>query len=213
MKSSVAPERARQDCVATTPPAAEDAFPCDLVSVLARTRAQANHFLVREMAAAGMGNLATSHGDILSELFEEDALLMSQLARRVGRDPSTVTALVKRLVAAGYVTTARNTHDRRAVMVSLTPAGHNLRSRFAAISKRLLAVQSEGISSHDAQVARRVLLRMQENLRRANACGEHGDAALRAAEPDASRSADAAASPSAIEPPNQSARSAATAHM
>ncbi|HIR90329.1 MAG TPA: winged helix-turn-helix transcriptional regulator [Candidatus Limicola stercorigallinarum] len=213
MESIVAFERARQDCAATTPPAAEDAFPCDLVSVLARTRTQANHFLVREMAAAGMGNLATSHGDILSELFEEDALLMSQLAHRVGRDPSTVTALVKRLVAAGYVTTARNTHDRRAVMVSLTPAGHNLRSRFAAISKRLLAVQSEGISSHDAQVARRVLLRMQENLGRANACGEHGDVPSQAAEPDASRSADAAASLAAIEPPNQSARSAATAHM
>lgn len=213
MESIVASERARQDCAATTPPAAEDAFPCDLVSVLARTRTQANHFLVREMAAAGMGNLATSHGDILSELFEEDALFMSQLAHRVGRDPSTVTALVKRLVAAGYVTTARNTHDRRAVMVSLTPAGNNLRSRFAAISKRLLAVQSEGISSHDAQVARRVLLRMQENLGRANACGEHGDVPSQAAEPDASRSADAAASLAAIEPPNQLARSAATAHM
>ena len=197
MESSVAPERTGQDRVATTPPAAEDAFPCDLVSVLAHTRAQANHFLVREMAAAGMGNLATSHGDILSELFEEDALLMSQLAHRVGRDPSTVTALVKRLVAAGYVTTARSTHDRRAVMVSLTPAGRNLRARFASISQRLLTVQSEGISCHDAQVARHVLLRMQENLRSANACSEHENVALRDAMPDAPRDARAAVSPPA----------------
>ena len=78
MERIAAPERTGQDRAAATSAADADAFPCDLVAVLARTLAQANHFLVREMAEAGMGNLATSHGDILSELFEEIGALVGQ---------------------------------------------------------------------------------------------------------------------------------------
>lgn len=143
----------------------------DMVSVLSRTLAQANRFLVREMRAAGLGDLVTSHGDILRQLFDTDGLSMRDLAVRVDRDPSTVTALVKRLVTEGYVTTARSARDRRAVVVSLTAQGCALKDRFRAISDRLHAVQTAGLSAEDLAFTRQVLLAMQENFRTA-ACDE-----------------------------------------
>lgn len=146
----------------------------DLVSVLSRTLAHANCFLVHEMDAAGLSGLATSHGDILRQLFEHDGLSMHAIAERVDRDPSTVTALVKRLVADGYVTTERSAGDRRTVVVSLTERGRALERDFMETSQRLRRVQSAGVSPEESEIARRVLVRMQENFRDALGADERG---------------------------------------
>ena len=86
----------------------------DMVSVVARTRALANRYLVQQMGVRGLEGLVTSHGDVLLQLFAEDGLPMRELAARVYRDPSTVTTLVKKLADAGYVRTERGcaTDDR-----------------------------------------------------------------------------------------------------
>lgn len=137
------------------------------MSLLSRTLAQANRYLILLMQDAGLCNLVTSHGDILMQLFQQDNLMMRDLARRVDRDPSTVTTLVKKLVALGYVTTARTSTDRRAVVVSLTDQGRELQNRFLEISDRLRDTQGAGISPDDLETAHEVLMRIQENFRSA----------------------------------------------
>ncbi|WP_281655019.1 MarR family winged helix-turn-helix transcriptional regulator, partial [Eggerthella sinensis] len=82
-------------------------------------------------------------------------------------DPSTVTALVKKLAAAGYVRTEKRADDRRATVVSLTARGQELRGDFAAISRELLAVQSRGIDAEEQETMCRVLAAMRENFERA----------------------------------------------
>lgn len=149
----------------------------DMVSILSRTLTQANRFIMHEMDAAGLSGLATSHGDILRQLFECDGLSMRAIAEHVDRDPSTVTALVKRLVAEGYVTTRRSERDRRTVVVSLTERGKALEQDFSEISRRLRYVQTAGMGSEDVRAARRVLLRMQENFRDALGRGARGEGA------------------------------------
>ncbi len=137
------------------------------ISLLSRTLAQANRFLILLMQEAGLCNLVTSHGDILMQLFQQDGLAMRDLARRVDRDPSTVTALVKKLAAQGYVTTARARTDRRAVVVSLTEQGRELHGRFLEISDRLRDAQDAGISIDDLATTQAVLERIQQNFRTA----------------------------------------------
>lgn len=139
----------------------------DFISTLAHTLAQANRFLLQELSAMGLDGLATSHGDVLAQLFQSDGLSMCELARRVDRDPSTVTALVRKLVSLGYVATARAEADRRSVVVTLTPQGRALEARFAEISVRLIEIQCAGIDAARVEDARSVLLQMQENFRSA----------------------------------------------
>lgn len=136
----------------------------DMVSVVARTRALANRYLVQQMGERGLEGLVTSHGDVLLQLFAEDGLSMRELAARVHRDPSTVTTLVKKLADAGYVRTERGARDRRSVVVLLTERGRVLEHDFQEISQSLLEVQRKGIDDARMEAAREVLLQMQQNF-------------------------------------------------
>ena len=58
---------------------------------------------------------------------------MVQMGERVFLDSPTLTPLLKRLEAAGFVTRNRSGADERQVIVSLTAAGKRLRERAVAI--------------------------------------------------------------------------------
>ena len=150
----------------------------DMVSVVARTRALANRYLVQQRGVRGLEGLVTSHGDVLLQLFAEDGLPMRELAARVYRDPSTVTTLVKKLADAGYVRTERGVRDRRSVVVLLTERGRVLERDFQEISQCLLEVQRKGIDDARMEAAREVLLQMQQNFAAALDAGSeerHGE--------------------------------------
>ncbi|MDI9590907.1 MAG: MarR family transcriptional regulator [Acidobacteriota bacterium] len=62
-------------------------------------------------------------------LWERDEVKVGELGERVHLDSATLTPLLKRLEARGYVTRRRSAADERAVIVSLTDEGRQLRER------------------------------------------------------------------------------------
>ncbi|WP_341928893.1 MarR family transcriptional regulator [Methyloversatilis discipulorum] len=66
---------------------------------------------------------------VMLVLWQEDALTLKALAERLDLDSPTLTPLLKRLEASGYLTRARNRTDERALEIRLTEAGHALRER------------------------------------------------------------------------------------
>lgn len=95
----------------------------DFVSTLSRTLAAANRFLMTRLRDEGLDSLVPSHGDILMHLFVHEDVTMHELAQAIGREPSTVTCLVRKLANAGYVQTAKHDGDRRITYASLTEQG------------------------------------------------------------------------------------------
>lgn len=134
---------------------------------LSRTLALSNQYLMLQVERSGLRGLASSHGDILVQLFAHDQVCMSELSQRIARDPSTVTALVKKLVAMGLAQTGKSPHDRRSTVVSLTDQGRALKDDFVEISARLEAVWHDGIDDADLQTMMRVLEAVRSNMRRA----------------------------------------------
>lgn len=53
-------------------------------------------------------------------------LAMAEIADKIGRGKSTVTALIDKLVRLGNVTKERDSVDTRVVFVTLTPRGKDL---------------------------------------------------------------------------------------
>lgn len=139
----------------------------DTVNQLSRTLALANRFLIARLEQQGLVGIAPSHGDILVQLFAHDELPMSDLAQRIDRDPSTVTALIKKLAAAGYVTTSKLNDDKRITLVSLTPKGQQLQPAFESISNDLCEIQVRGIEENDLTTLNNVLRTMQDNFKTA----------------------------------------------
>lgn len=139
----------------------------DLIHELGRTLDAANAYLERLMAEEGIDGLVPSHGDILFELYGNEPASMQQLAAACGRDPSTVTALVKKLAAAGYVSVERCPTDGRSKWVRLTEEGRGLRPAFERISACLRQVQSAGVSSAELAEVKRVLGIMRNDFEEA----------------------------------------------
>ncbi|WP_407383759.1 MarR family winged helix-turn-helix transcriptional regulator [Ruminococcus sp.] len=66
-------------------------------------------------------------------LWEHDGIPVGELGRRLYLDNGTLTPLLKKLEAAGYLTRSRDHADERVVIVTLTDAGKQLRERARSI--------------------------------------------------------------------------------
>jgi len=70
---------------------------------------------------------------VMLALWERQPLRVSELSGLVHLDPGTLSPLLKRLEAIGYVRRERDPHDERALAVSLTEKGKALRDDAEAI--------------------------------------------------------------------------------
>lgn len=75
---------------------------------------------------------------VLSTLWEVDGQTISVIADRLALEPSTITPLVKRLEAAGFVVRQRSTKDERLVGVHLTDKGRDLQVKTGCLTDTLL---------------------------------------------------------------------------
>jgi DNA-binding MarR family transcriptional regulator len=66
-------------------------------------------------------------------LWEGDGIAVSDLGQRLQLDSGTLTPLLKRLQAAGFIERERDAADERRVLLQLTPAGRALKARAAKV--------------------------------------------------------------------------------
>lgn len=74
---------------------------------------------------------------VMVVLWERGVHTVRNLADALRLDPSTLTPLLKRLQAAGWVSRERDAVDERVVHISLTAEGRALRRPVAAIQKQV----------------------------------------------------------------------------
>ncbi len=78
-------------------------------------------------------------------LWETDNLTVSRLGEKLFLESNTLTPMLKKLEAMGYVRRQRDPGDERQVVVSLTDAGWGLRDRISSAS----LVKACGLSSEE----------------------------------------------------------------
>lgn len=127
--------------------------------------AEMNAFLVSRLHAAGVADLATSHGDILAELFRSGQATMGELAQRIHRDPSTVTALVGKLRKLGYVEVSRSDADKRVSIVCLSEKGRGFRGTFESISEELASKLACALSDGEREQLDGILQKLHDEYR------------------------------------------------
>jgi DNA-binding MarR family transcriptional regulator len=74
---------------------------------------------------------------VMLELLDGAPVSVGVLGSRLGMDTGTITPLVKRLEASGFVTRTRDPGDERRVVVDLTPAGRNLESGIRGVPEKI----------------------------------------------------------------------------
>src|SRR6185295_14214618 len=93
-------------------------------------------------------------------LWEEDNQTVSSLGEKMFLESNTLTPLLKKLEAAGYVRRQRAAADERQVVVSLTDAGRRLREK--GLSMNL--VKACGLSAEEFPKLQRYVVALRDNL-------------------------------------------------
>ncbi|AGK99440.1 MarR family winged helix-turn-helix transcriptional regulator [Clostridium pasteurianum] len=136
----------------------------DIISLISKVRESANRFITNEMDNWGIKGLVPSHGDILVSLLKIEKLTMKELAEKIDKDKSTVTALVDKLIKQGYVEKTRDIEDNRVVFVTLTEKGKELKPMFNAISQELLSIVYKDISQNEKEDLLKTLTKIKNNF-------------------------------------------------
>lgn len=95
---------------------------------------------------------------VMLALWEQQPQRVSDLARRLSLEPPTLSPLLKRLEAIGYVTRERDPSDERALQVRLTRRGAAQRRRAEKVPPAI--VDQLGMTVTELEEAREVLDRL-----------------------------------------------------
>jgi MarR family transcriptional regulator, organic hydroperoxide resistance regulator len=92
-------------------------------------------------------------------LWEGDAIGVSDLGQRLLLDSGTLTPLLKRLEASGWVQRERDSSDERRVLIHLTPAGRALKARAAKVPPQVICATGCSLDELTSLTARLKALR------------------------------------------------------
>jgi DNA-binding MarR family transcriptional regulator len=95
-------------------------------------------------------------------LWEQDRQTVKQLSDRLFLEPSTMTPVLKRLEAMGYVQRSRDPRDERNVRIALTEAGVALRVK--GLGMRQAVVDASGLAPDEFAVLQKAVARLRDNL-------------------------------------------------
>ncbi len=111
---------------------------------------------------------------VLKALARTDGKTMSELAAELGVQPPTVTKMVTRLAAYGFLVRQTSDTDGRLARVFLTDPGRALIADIDKTWKRLEKEALSGFDDKDRKRLRRLLRKMEKNLLAANGSGSNG---------------------------------------
>ncbi|UPA32029.1 MarR family transcriptional regulator [Terrisporobacter glycolicus] len=116
-----------------------------------------------------MDDLIPSHGNILTALFESDKpLTMKEISNKIGKDKSTVTALVNKLISLGYIQKEKSISDKRVTYIKLTQNARNIEDSFNRISSQVRQTAYNNFTEEEKKEFLRLLKKLSTNFRDAN---------------------------------------------
>lgn len=106
---------------------------------------------------------------VMLALWQHEPLSIRRIADLLSLEPATVSPLVKRLEASGYVSRTRSREDERSLDVALTATGRELRSKATAIPGTMM--KRLGIAPDELTELHRAMSTLIAAAKKANAAG------------------------------------------
>lgn len=103
---------------------------------------------------------------VLLALWQRDEMTVKRIGEELGLDSGTLSPLLKRLEAAGFVSRTRDIKDERQVIIRLTPAGKDLKREAFTILGDIS--RATGCSMEQAAELRAALHGLAQTLDRAS---------------------------------------------
>ena len=108
-------------------------------------------------------NITSVQGMVLVFLREQDRVTATQLGGRVRIDSATLTGVLDRLEATGWVQRQKKPDDRRAHLVCLTPDGRSLAENLSQVMTDAGRDFLSNLSDIEAKLLRSLLRKVRED--------------------------------------------------
>ncbi|MDU4752141.1 MAG: MarR family transcriptional regulator, partial [Clostridium butyricum] len=103
---------------------------------------------------------------VLTSLYESDRkLTMKEIAKKIGKDKSTVTPLINKLIDLGYIQKEKSHIDKRITYISLTPKAREIESTFNYISDQVKETAYKDFTESEKEEFLRLLKKLNSNFR------------------------------------------------
>lgn len=120
--------------------------------------------LNKELSHNGIEGIAPSWGDILYVLDQKGTTTLQEVANHTIKDKSTISSIINKLQAGGYIVKEKDSTDGRYTNLTLTPRAKKLRPALLKISGKMNARLFEGFSKDDKQTLFKLMEKLSKNL-------------------------------------------------
>lgn len=135
-----------------------------VLSLISKIHSSSADFLQKKMIESGLPDFVSSHGFILYCLSKSEKLLMGDLSKKINRDKSTTTVLVRKLEKSELVKIEKDSADSRKKWISLTEKGRNYNELTDSLSKNLIDCAYKDFSSEEKELLLKLLEKLHGNL-------------------------------------------------
>jgi DNA-binding MarR family transcriptional regulator len=132
--------------------------------LIAKIHHVAGRIFARKLKEHGIEEINPAQGRILFVLWREDGIPINELARRTALEKSTLTTMLDRLEASGYLERVRSAEDRRAIFVRRTEKDRAGQRAYTAVSEQMNRLFYAGFSEEEIDRFEATLRRVLENL-------------------------------------------------
>lgn len=109
-------------------------------------------------------HLNFEQGVLLFMLFENPNVQLNHIAQELNKNKATISRAIHSLIKKGFVKKIRAQDDRRVLILTLTPAAHDVLQRLIEIFERLDGIFREHFTQEELDLCFDVLERIGERL-------------------------------------------------
>jgi DNA-binding MarR family transcriptional regulator len=119
--------------------------------------------LAKKLKAHGI-EINPAQGRIMFVLWQNDGIPIAELAKQTSLGKSTMTSMLDRLEASGYVRRVPSPEDRRVVLIERTEKDRSFQQLYVQISQEMTALFYDGFSAAEIDAFEGYLVRILDNL-------------------------------------------------
>jgi DNA-binding MarR family transcriptional regulator len=105
-----------------------------------------------------------AQGRILFVLWENDGISIQQLAQKTQLGKSTLTSMLDRLEADGFITRSPSKNDRREILINRTEKDKAFQDSYLQISQEMIDLFYQGFTDHQVDEFEKSLIQILNNL-------------------------------------------------
>jgi DNA-binding MarR family transcriptional regulator len=131
--------------------------------LMAKIRQVGERIFYRKLKESGI-EINPGQGRIMFALWQNDGISIQELAKKTQLGKSTLTSMLDRLEAMGYIRRQRSDQDRRKIFIFRTPKDRMMEKQYVELSEAMTELWYKGFSPEDIGAFEAYLRRILDNV-------------------------------------------------